>query len=101
MGVSTLWLNSFFQTPLQSHFQSEGEETSAVCYYALQKRVSRDGLSRGLVCVCSNTLSKPKLLNRKSEGSRLSPGTTGNQRSRRKRVAVLKHRLHGMRATGK
>lgn len=57
VGVSTLWLNLFFQTPSQSHYQSEGEETSAVCYYGCCRRRFLKGRAESRFSVFSSTLS--------------------------------------------
>lgn len=98
VGVSTLWLNLFFQTPSHLHYQSEGEETSAVCYYACRKGF--EGQAESRFSVFSKTLSNRKLLNRKSEGSRRAPvcllgGQEIKDPAGNKRLQLLKQRLDG------
>lgn len=57
-----------------------------------------EGPAKSRFSVFSNTLSDPKLLNRKSEGSRLSPLRTGNQRSSRSQtVAAFKTETYRVR----
>lgn len=101
MGVSTLWLNLFFQTPSQSHYQSEREETRrAQRVIMVAEMVWRDRLSPGLVCFQTHSPTV-KLLNKKSEGSRRAPvcllsaqeikDPAGNRR-----VQLLKQRLDGV-----
>lgn len=49
VGVSTLWVNLFFQTPSQSHYQSEGRRRTQ-CVIMIAEKVLRDRLSPGSVC---------------------------------------------------
>lgn len=49
VGVSTLWVNLFFQTPSRSHYQSEGRRRTQ-CVIMTAEKVLRDRLSPGSVC---------------------------------------------------
>lgn len=59
----------------------------AQCVIMVAEEVWRDRISPGLVCFQTHSPNL-KLLNRKSEGPRLPPRTTGNQRSSRKQVVA-------------